>query len=236
MSWEHMKNKPSWNRGKQMSQETKIKISEKLLIKSPKYQAIHSWVRKWGGKATYCEMADETCLGKFEWSNISHQYLRDLNDYQQLCSSHHSRFDKAFRNRERKWNNAHLQAAKAYASLSHAERLKVGAVLIKDNRVIAIGINGTPTGGSNICEEIVNGELVTKPEVIHAESNVICFAAKNGISTKDTTLIVTHSPCYNCSKTLIQAGVKEILYETEYRDTSGIDLLKVHNVKCGSIE
>lgn len=133
-------------------------------------------------------------------------------------------------------NQAHLDSARAYARLSHAKRLKVGAVLVKEDRIIAVGYNGTITGGSNVCEEIIDGELVTVPEVIHAEMNVICFAAKNGISTKDATLIITHSPCYNCSKTLVQAGVKEILYETEYRDTSGIDLLRSHNVKCGSIE
>ena len=132
-------------------------------------------------------------------------------------------------------NNAHLDAAKAYSKLSKAERLKVGAVLVKDDRVISVGYNGCPSGGSNICEDVIDGELVTKPEVLHAEENCIAFAAKNGIATEGCSMITTHSPCFACSRLLIQAGVKNVWYETKYRDISGLDLLKNHNVEVGVI-
>jgi dCMP deaminase len=129
---------------------------------------------------------------------------------------------------------AHLKAAKAYAELSHAKRLRVGAVLIKDDRIISIGYNGTPSGMDNNCENIVAikkkmppGYIYeTKPEVVHAEMNVIAFAAKNGVPTDGCTMIVTHSPCFECSKLLVQAGVKSVYYETEYRLTNSLDFLK----------
>lgn len=145
---------------------------------------------------------------------------------------------------------AHLKAAKAYSELSRAKRLQVGAVVVREDRVVSIGYNGTPSGGSNSCEDVISKEIVspvdklksevvleyiTRPEVLHAEENCIAFAAKNGIATKDCTLITTHSPCFNCCRLIIQAGIKEVWYETEYRDTNGLDLLKEHNVKVGVI-
>ena len=136
---------------------------------------------------------------------------------------------------------AHLEAAKAYAKLSSARRLKVGAVLVKDDRVISVGYNGTPTGGSNCCEELVQDALdavvwVTKPEVLHAEENCIAFAARNGIATDGCSMVTTHSPCFPCSRLLIQAGVKNVYYETEYRNVSGIELLKKHRVSVERLE
>ena len=124
--------------------------------------------------------------------------------------------------------NAHLKAAKAYAELSHAKRLQVGAVLIKDDRVISIGYNGMPSGFPNEAEfkNPVVGELQTKPEVDHAEMNVIAFAAKHGVPTDGCTMVVTHSPCFECSKLLMQSGVKKIYYETEYRLTDSLEFLK----------
>lgn len=135
--------------------------------------------------------------------------------------------------------NAHLKAAKAYAELSHSKRLQVGAVLVKDDRIISVGYNGMPSGMDNNCENIVlvptndpttvnevEKRLVTKPEVVHAEMNVIAFAAKNGVPTEGCSMIVTHSPCFECSKLLMQAGVKKIYYETEYRLTDSLDFLR----------
>lgn len=136
--------------------------------------------------------------------------------------------------------NAHLKAAQAYAELSHAKRLKVGAVLLKDDRIISVGYNGMPSGMDNECEYLVDmlgpkgehlHELQTRPEVCHAEMNVIAFAAKHGgIGTDGCTMVVTHSPCFECSKLLMQAGVKEIYYEKEYRLTDSIDFLKSNNI------
>lgn len=126
---------------------------------------------------------------------------------------------------------AHLKAAHAYAELSNAKRLKVGSVLVREGRIISVGRNGMPSGGSNECEVEIDGELVTKPDVIHGESNAILFAAKQGISTNESIMVSTHSPCFECSKLLVQSGVKEVYYEKEYRDLSGLQFLKDNNVK-----
>lgn len=141
-------------------------------------------------------------------------------------------------------NKAHLEAAKAYAKLSKAKRLKVGAVICRDDRIISIGYNGMPSGPDNVCEIKVNsttkqGEVIesymTRPEVIHAESNAIAFAAKNGVATDGCKLILTHSPCFDCSRLIIQSGIKEVVYETDYRDISGIDFLKENGVSVWKV-
>lgn len=120
---------------------------------------------------------------------------------------------------------AHLQVAKEYAKLSKAERLKVGALIVRDDRPVSVGINGMPSGGNNICED-EHGN--TKPEVNHAESNAICFAAANGVSTKDCSLIITHSPCLNCAAMILAAKITEVYYETEYRNLDGVKLLEAY--------
>lgn len=122
--------------------------------------------------------------------------------------------------------DAHLNAARGYARLSHAKRLKVGAVLVKDDRIISIGYNGTVSGANNTCEYVVDGELVTKPGVVHAEMNVISFAAKAGVSTDGCSLVVTHSPCYECSKIIIQSGIERVYYKEKYRDETAINFLR----------
>lgn len=123
--------------------------------------------------------------------------------------------------------NAHLNAAKSYAELSRARRLKVGAVIVRDDRVISVGYNGTTTGQDNNCED-ENG--YTLPSVVHAESNSILFAAKVGTSTENATLITTHSPCHECAKMIIQCGIKEVYYETDYRDLSAVEFLRECNI------
>jgi dCMP deaminase len=105
---------------------------------------------------------------------------------------------------------------------SYCKRNKVGAALTIDGRTLVDGYNGTLSGFDNKCED---GDS-TKDCVMHAEQNVIAFAAKYGISTKDTTLYVTVSPCINCAKLIIQAGIKEVVYLEEYRDLSGLELLR----------
>lgn len=137
---------------------------------------------------------------------------------------------------------AHLKAAYAYSELSHARRLKVGAVLVREDRIISLGYNGTLTDSFNNCElELFNDktgelELVTKSEVCHAELNCIAFAAKNGIATKGASLVVTDSPCYDCSKLLVQAGIKAIYYDREYRDTMPLMLLEEHEITVERIK
>ena len=131
-----------------------------------------------------------------------------------------------------------LSQAQHLSQFSHAERLKVGAYIIKNNRVITTGINGTPKGYSNKCECIDEntGEKKTVKEVMHAELNAICGAAKNGIALDGTSLFVTHSPCFDCAKIILAAGIKDVYYLYEYRDNSSILFLKNHNVNVCQID
>lgn len=124
-----------------------------------------------------------------------------------------------------------MKVAEVYARLSRAQRLKVGSVIIRDDRVISVGYNGTPSGLSNECEL----EGVTKPEVIHAEANAILFAAKNGISTDNCMIIITHSPCFECVKMIVQSGIKEVYYKYLYRDKKPLELLKQAGVKVQGV-
>lgn len=131
--------------------------------------------------------------------------------------------------------NAHLRAAEAYGDLSHSRRAKVGAVIVKDHRVISVGYNGMPEGWDNNCEDELkwpNGEiryLTTKPEVLHAEANALTFAAKNGLATQGCSLVLTLEPCFECSKLIYQSGIKKVFYRDSYREHNGIEFLK----RCG---
>lgn len=111
--------------------------------------------------------------------------------------------------------------------MSFSTRKKVAAILVKNNNIISFGWNGTPSGFDNCCEDKNNNTL---PEVIHAEENVICKAAKMGISTDDSTLYLSLSPCFNCSKLIIQAGIKRVLYKEEYRDIAPLKFLQKANI------
>lgn len=124
--------------------------------------------------------------------------------------------------------NAFMQVAHVFAGLSKAERLKVGAIAVKDGRVLSIGYNGTPPGFDNTCED-ENGN--TKIEVLHAEANCLAKLARCNESSENSIIFVTHSPCVECAKQMFVAGVKEVYYDIEYRDTSGITLLKKLGVK-----
>ena len=110
---------------------------------------------------------------------------------------------------------------------SSAQRLKVGCLIVKNGRIVSSGYNGMLPGDTNICEQ--NG--ITKPSLIHAELNAILNCAKNGISIKDCDLYVTDSPCINCSKCIIQTGIKSVHYFRKYRDISGILLLNEFGIK-----
>lgn len=113
------------------------------------------------------------------------------------------------------------------AKLSHAVRKKVGAVIVKDKRICAIGYNGTPSGFSNECEEqLPNGELKTKDTVVHAEANAIYWCAKSDISTDGATLYQTLSPCATCALGIIQSGIKRVVYIEDYRNLAGVEILK----------
>ncbi len=133
-----------------------------------------------------------------------------------------------------KFDKAHMQTANVYAKLSPAKRLKVGCILVKENRIVSIGYNGTPSGWSNECEYpskrgALTGnviELKTKPEVLHAETNAIAKVARSTESAEGATLYTTHAPCLECSKLIYQSGISAVYYEKEYRTDTGVKFLK----------
>jgi dCMP deaminase len=121
----------------------------------------------------------------------------------------------------------YMRMAEHIATASRAERLKVGAVLVKEDNVISVGYNGTPAGFNNACE--VNGQ--TKPEVLHAESNAIAKCARSTQSSDGSTLYTTVSPCFECAKLVIQAGIKTIVFKDYYRDIEGLVLLQLASIR-----
>ena len=144
---------------------------------------------------------------------------------------------------KQKFIDAYMDVAERFAQLSSAVRLQVGAIVVKDDRIISIGYNGMPSGWDNECEvcvsidDVGNPTLKSKPEVLHAESNAIAKLARSPESGEGATMFITHSPCLDCAKLIYQAGIKEVYYEQEYRDTTGVDFLKkcdvqIHHKPC----
>ena len=132
-----------------------------------------------------------------------------------------------------KFDQRYLEMAGIWARNSYCKRRQVGALIVKDKMIISDGYNGTPSGFENICED-ENG--VTKPYVLHAEANAITKVAKSGNSSEAATLYVTASPCLECSKLIIQAGIKRVVYNDEYRLTDGVDLLRRAGVEVEKID
>ena len=122
----------------------------------------------------------------------------------------------------------YLRMARVWAENSYCKRRKVGALVVKQKMIISDGYNGTPSGFENICEE-ENG--ITNPYVLHAEANAITKLARSGNNSDGSTLYVTASPCIECAKLIIQAGIKRVVYGEKYRLTEGIDLLKRANIE-----
>lgn len=117
----------------------------------------------------------------------------------------------------------YLRMARIWAENSYCQRRKVGALVVKNKMIISDGYNGTPSGFENICEDEAG---VTKPYVLHAEANAITKLARSGNNSEDSTLYVTASPCIECAKLIIQAGIRRVVYGEKYRLTDGIDLLE----------
>jgi dCMP deaminase len=138
-----------------------------------------------------------------------------------------------------KFVNLYIDWAHRVAELSHARRLKVGAVVVKDNHV-TYGYNGMPTGWDNDCENVIgyhHGEPVykTKQEVLHAESNAIAKLAKSNESANGADLFVTHSPCIECAKLIHQSGIRRVYYGANYRDDAGIKFLENSGVEVTKV-
>ena len=117
----------------------------------------------------------------------------------------------------------YLRMARIWAENSYCERRKVGALIVKDKMIISDGYNGTPAGFENVCED---ENHLTKPYVLHAEANAITKIARSGNNSEGATLYVTDAPCIECSKLIIQSGIKKVFYARQYRLTDGIDLLQ----------
>ncbi len=157
---------------------------------------------------------------------------------------------------KKKYIDAFMDVAERFSELSSAVRLKVGAIVVKDDRIISLGYNGTPHGWDNICEDRIyvpvdagawldvshleaqypyvdqegkRYKLKTKPEVLHAESNCISKLAKSPESGNGATMFITHAPCIDCAKLIYQSGIARVYYKHNYRDTAGIEFLE----RCG---
>lgn len=130
-----------------------------------------------------------------------------------------------------KFIHAYMETANIFAKLSTAKKLQVGCIVVKDDRIISIGYNGTPAGWDNECEVTLPcGKLDTKPEVLHAEFNAITKLAKSTESGAGATVFVTHAPCLECAKAIFASGAKEVYYESDYKNFNGINFLLQCNI------
>ena len=150
---------------------------------------------------------------------------------------------------KQKYVDLYMDWADRTALLSHAKRLQVGAVIVKDDSVISYGYNGMPAGWDNNCEtpvakvvgvapdghDLVELELKTKPEVLHAESNAIAKLAKSSQSGSNASVFITHAPCLDCAKLIYQAGISSVYYRNSYRDVAGIEFLEKSGIAVKKI-
>lgn len=143
-----------------------------------------------------------------------------------------------------KWQDAYMDTAVRFSALSTANRLKVGAIVVKDNRIISIGYNGMPSGWTNVCEDIIEvkddaiGTPVTKtkPEVIHAEANAIAKLARSHESGEGADIYITHSPCIECAKMIYSSGISRIFYKDKYRSDDGIIFLEKCKLEVNQVK
>ena len=125
--------------------------------------------------------------------------------------------------KQKELDSRYLRMARIWSENSYCKRRRVGAPIVKDKRIISDGYNGTPSGFENVCED---EDHLTKPYVLHAEANAITKIARSNNNSDGSTLYVTDSPCVECSKLIIQAGIRRVVYAREYRLTDGIELLR----------
>jgi dCMP deaminase len=143
---------------------------------------------------------------------------------------------------KQKFVDAHMKVAEVYAELSSAKRLHVGCVIVKDNTIIGIGYNGMPSGWDNVCEVVKHtdftGTVVTmsKPEVLHAETNAIAKVSKSTNSTDGATMFITHAPCLDCAKLVYQSGINSVYYRNTYKNDDGLKFLEKCNIKVEKYE
>lgn len=136
----------------------------------------------------------------------------------------------------KKDNEMYMQIALLTAQRSYATRLKVGCVIVKNHSIISFGWNGMPTGYDNCCEMEVNGQLVTRPEVQHAELNAIAKLCQNGYSSEGASIFISHSPCIHCALLIQKCGIREVYYHRQYRDDAGIQFLRKAGIKVEKLD
>ena len=137
------------------------------------------------------------------------------------------------KNKQLKYDKAYLRIAKEWGKLSYCNRRQVGAIIVKDRMIISDGYNGTPSGFENFCED---DQGYTKWYVLHAEANALTKVAKSTQNTNGSTLYVTLSPCKECSKLMLQAGIRRLIYLTAYSDTAGLELLEKAGVEVRKLD
>ncbi|UKN00926.1 dCMP deaminase family protein [Paracrocinitomix mangrovi] len=135
--------------------------------------------------------------------------------------------------KQQKYDEAYLRMAQEWAKLSYCKRKQVGSLIVKDKAIISDGYNGTPSGYTNCCED---DEGDTHWYVLHAEANAILKVAKSTQSADGATLYITLSPCKECSKLIIQAGIKRVVYHVKYKDDSGINFLEEYGIDVKHIK
>jgi dCMP deaminase len=135
--------------------------------------------------------------------------------------------------KQTKYDIVYLKMAREWSNLSHCERKKVGALIVKNGMIISDGYNGTPSGFDNCCE---TEEWTTHWYVIHGEANAILKCAKHGQSCDGATIYQTHSPCKDCSKLILQSGIKRLVYAEDYKDSEGVDFLRESGIIVDKIE
>lgn len=136
-------------------------------------------------------------------------------------------------NKQIKYDRVYMKMAQQWATLSHCKRKKVGSLIVKNGMIISDGYNGSPSGFDNSCEDCEN---ITHWYVIHAEANAILKCAKNGLSCNGATMYITHSPCKDCSKLILQSGIKRLVYDEFYKDSDGLDFLSKAGLEIIKLE
>lgn len=138
-----------------------------------------------------------------------------------------------YNDKQKEYDKRYLEMADIWAKNSYCKRRQVGAIIVKEKMIISDGYNGTPSGFENVCED---EDFKTKPYVLHAEANAITKVAKSNNSSEGSTLYVTTSPCVECSKLIIQAGIKRVVFSNKYRITDGLELLKRAKIEIVHVE
>lgn len=137
---------------------------------------------------------------------------------------------------KQKFIDAHMKVAEVYAQLSSAVKLHVGAIIVKNDRIISIGYNGMPSGWENNCEDVLDdGSLLSKPEVLHAETNAIAKLARSSESGEGASIFITHAPCLQCAKLIYQSGINSVYYRNTYRSDDGLNFLSKCNIEVEKI-